>query len=425
MRAPLLSQSSLFVVSTLILALALTLWVRRESPLHRSGLSFAAVGAPSGSGAQLGSQSPQQTQQTAALLFRAFQADNYLTYNALSRTEVMFGNRSIVADARVTHTPQSLAISYISGPHEGLHCGFNQPWFWRQENAAPMQAYAEVQHSPSEMATKRFALMLQNYMAERRGSATIDKRPVQIVDLRPFRPVPGASGPAKRLWIDEQTGLTLRLETFNYEMKPVMRTTLIGVDEHPKIDGAAMTSPAQIRQAAQQRPCVAQEEGNDRREAARRTGLWPPEPKYLPVGFQFDGVGMHHCQFSGSAYCAALSRYTDGLNTLTVFVVKHPAKDGAAAPGPAGAKPEKDSQSGPKTCDFGPGTVALRSIGFGQLVAVADLPASELQHVLDSIAPEKLRVAPGTFPPDVQSNSSTVVPSHHTPGVVPVSAAIH
>jgi hypothetical protein len=421
MRAPLLSQSSLFVVSTLILALALTLWVRRESPLYRSGPSFAA--AP---GAQLGPRSPRQTQQTAALLFRAFQADNYLTYNALSRTEVMFGKRSIVADARVTHTPQSLAISYVSGPHEGLHCGFNQLWFWRQENAAPMQAYAEVQHSPSEMATKRFALMLQNYMAERRGSATIDKRPVQIVDLRPFRPVPGAAGPAKRLWIDEQTGLTLRLETFNYEMKPVMRTTLTGVDEHPKIDGATMTSPAQIRQAAQQRPCVAQEEGNDRREAARRTGLWPPEPKYLPVGFQFDGVGMHHCQFSGSAYCAALSRYTDGLNTLTIFVVKHPliggAQGGAAK---SAAKPAEDNQNGPKTCDFGPGTVAMRSIGFAQLVAVADLPAPELQRVLDSIAPAKLPVAPGTFPPDVQSNSSTAVSSHPAPGVVPISAAIH
>jgi negative regulator of sigma E activity len=88
----------------------------------------------------------------------------------------------------------------------------------------------------------------------------------------------------------------------------------------------------------------------------------------LPAGFELDGYGLHKA-VQGSSKQIVLSRYSDGLNTLTVF----------AMPGSASLK--TDSWG---SCDFGPGTLASRLTGGGRLVAISDLPDATLQRVLNS-----------------------------------------
>jgi negative regulator of sigma E activity len=98
---------------------------------------------------------------------------------------------------------------------------------------------------------------------------------------------------------------------------------------------------------------------------------------WLPTGFELDGYGVHQCPSERSQpITAALSRYTDGLNTLTIFVMN-------PLPPTSDSKLVVEKADGPQSCDFGPGTMAMRSHEGKKLIAVGDLPLATLSRVLD------------------------------------------
>lgn len=137
----------------------------------------------------------------------------------------------------------------------------------------------------------------------------------------PLYPAAGASGPARKLWIDAKTGLTLRQQV-NFMMMKVMESILSDVNYEPEITPHTFVTPQTISIAAQSKPWMAHETHNDRQRVAKLAGLYPPEVKKLPSGFEFNGVGAHRCQSCDGSCYAVLSRYTDGLNTLTIFALK-------------------------------------------------------------------------------------------------------
>jgi hypothetical protein len=254
--------------------------------------------------------------------------------------------------------------------------------------------------------------MLENYDVEWEERSEIEGRPVEVIEVTPFHPSPGAQGPRKCLAIDTQTGLTLRLETYDHQRQLVMRTTLTNVDYAPTV---TPVSPDKIIQVSHQKDWMIQDLGDDSERVFKLTGLHPPQTGYLPAGFQFDTVGVHHCNYEKSPFQAALTRYTDGVNTLTIFVMKpgagvancEPKSSGPAVmdqkslvrPVAADAGGLDTPQSGKgQTCDFGPGTLVMRNTPQGRLIAVGDLPAAELQRVLDDAS----IVQPG----NVQSNQA-------------------
>lgn len=407
MRSSTLSQYGLFAAAAVIVVLAVAVWTTRQPADSYGSDAGGSMAAPQ--------RKQQHIQKAASLLFKAFHADNYLTYSADSKTMAMYGGGKMNSVAQITHAPQRFAIVYKSGAMKGLHTGYNQYWFWRQDRASsPLQPYAQIRIDTTKMATSRFALMLENYAARYAGTEEVDGRKAEIVELKPFQPAPGAIGPAKRLSIDQDTGLTIRVQTFNFQMRPVMESTLTNVDYAPRITPTTFRSQEQIHSASKVRDFVAQEEGADESVVEKRTGLQPPKPAYLPQGFVFDGVGMHKCNYAGSPYCASLTRYTDGLNTLTVFHLKQASGNKAATKGaprakgapeieekpiPGGLVPGGPVPGGPaaqgkallpgggklSSCEFGPGTLVTRNVPGGRLLAVADLPAPVLQQVLASV----------------------------------------
>jgi hypothetical protein len=378
-------KCSLFWISLVVVAAAAWLWNGRLERRHELRL------------ARLENRAHLDAQSTAALLFKAFRADNYETYSALSQTTARMGKSQISSVARVTHAPGRLSIEYLKGDYAGLHTGYNERVAWRQGDASqPMVPYAEMERPALETAVKRFALLLKNYRATDEGQTRLAGREAQIVDLRPFEPATGAQGPAKKLWIDTQSGLTLRQQTFNYQMMPVMESVLSELDFTPQITTTTFVPPQKLREAARQHPWMARDAGNDIESVARQTGVYPPQPdaSTLPSGFEFDSVGAHRCDscISGtSTPCyAALARYTDGLNTLTVFALSsdcaHSDLAGTnanfSASNAVTANPVKADGLESAACDFGTGTLVTRSTQNGQLIAVADLPAPVLHRVL-------------------------------------------
>jgi hypothetical protein len=118
---------------------------------------------------------------------------------------------------------------------------------------------------------------------------------------------------------------------------------------------------------AQQKPWMYEEMNADRERVEKMTGVAPPEVTQLPPGFAFDSVGSHRFD-SQSAPTAALARFTDGLNVITVFSLKY-------------QKPAQKTV--PPSCDFGMGTMVMRELPNGvTLLAVGDLPAPMLQKML-------------------------------------------
>ena len=336
-----------------------------------------------------------------ALLQQAMQADNKLTYSAVSNTMVVYGGRRMEATARIVRTPHSMAISYVRGADQGLQCGFNQHWFWRQQPPVrPMQAYAEVRQDPMQMASDHFELMMKNYYADCLGQDKIGGKTVQVVELRPRHSVSGAWGPRKRLWIDEETGLPLRVDTYNYQKQLVMSSTLTEIDLHPRISEATFTSPKAMQDQAKVKPWVVEDMGDDASAVAHATGMEPPTPDAasLPPGFQFDHYGIHRC-VRGQHRMVALSEYTDGLNTLSLFATH--LDDSAATgdrPKPNAPTTQKasavvpgnqfciagDGKAGNQTVNFGSGTLVLRETAQTRVSAVSDLPPDVLNHVLDA-----------------------------------------
>lgn len=364
-------KCGLFWVSAVLIIASLFIWNDRQQRQQHAALEKQQL----------------QTQRVAALLFRTFHTDNYLTYSALSKTTARMGDKKMESVARLIHAPRRLAISYISGDYAGLSGGYNQHWSWRQVNSAqPMVPYAELQRPADEMAAGRFALLLENYNAHWNGNEAVSGRDAAVVELSPMRPAQGARGPARKLWIDTKTGLTLRQQSFNYQMMPVMESVLSEVSYSPTITEATFVTPQKMHKAAQSKPWMVYDSGNDREKVSQLAGLYPPEPKNLPPGFQFDSVGAHRCQLCNDSCYAVVSRYSDGLNTLSIFAINlscpnYPDKvkksDGEAAKNQA-------SHNVLESSDFGTGTIVRHDTPQGHLIAVADLPAPVLKRVLES-----------------------------------------
>jgi len=377
MNSSLFPKSTLFFLSVLVLMMALVVRTLRSQVVP------AAPNAELMNLAQC-----QRTQRAVALLYQALLADNQLTYSAVSDTMATYGGKKIHSEARVTHAPPRVVVEYVSGDMQGVAAGFDQRSFWRKADMSkldePPKAYAEVQQEKTALAARRFAMILENYSAEWVGQETVAGRSAEVVMLRPFRPVDGAQGPAKRLWIDTENHLTLGIETLNHQMEPVMRSMFTKVDLDPTIPAGTFPPEPKERPVAQDMSEEAVEQD---------TGVQPPQlqPDSLPPGFKLEGVGVHRCRLPGQlgSHTLAMSRYTDGMNTLTVFAAKKPENP---APG-ADSSSEKA-----ETCNFGSGMLVTRHTERGRVIAMADLPKPVLQRVVDSAnviwANSSQRVAP-------------------------------
>lgn len=322
----------------------------------------------------------------ADLLERSSRADTQLSYSAVVTLVTNMGGKAMRSQARLIRAPRKLSITYIGGDGKGMSSGYNERWFWRRDNSrTPMEAYAAVAYRPDEMAAQRLRLLLKNYPGRLLGEGAVDGRPADIVELSPARPVEGARGPLRRMWIDRATGLTLRTDTFNHKGEAMMTSTVSRLDLSPQITQTTFVPPGSMAKVAVKRPWMAEEMGAQRESVARASGLQPPAPAFVPSGFAFDSVGIHRCEDRPGAVIAALSRYGDGLNILTIFALSEGAAKPDALKSSGRSKNDlKNLPAAPVVSSFGHGTMAMRHTPDGLLVAVADLPAPVLKRVLAS-----------------------------------------
>ena len=309
-------------------------------------------------------------QEAGCLLERSLNADTELPYIALARTRTLLGPHPMDVEARIQRAPGQEIVTVVSGPVPGSETGYAPHWLWRQVPGGGMMPYALLHDDTVSTARRHFKLLMDNYSAVVTGSGQVAGRKVDIVEVKPLNPADGATGPARRLFLDSDTGLALQVESFDYRMKPVSISTLSDVDFKP-VPAATFPSPAQIVGAAHDQWEVEELGGGPEAfgQVAARAGFLPPRPSYLPPGFVLDGYGLHRCRQHPAAPYAAMTRYSDGLNTLTIFAMRRSAPLGQGA----------------ASCDFGSGTMVSRYAAPVTFVALADLPPATLSKVLDTV----------------------------------------
>ena len=320
-----------------------------------------------------------QSQEAGCLLERGLNADTELPYSALVRTRSLLGPDPMSVEARIERAPGQEIVTIVNGPVSGSETGYAPHWLWRQAPGGGMMPYAQLHDDTVLTARRHFKLLMDNYSAVITGPSQVAGRKVDVVEVKPLVPVDGAIGPARRLFLDSDTGLALRVDSFDYQMKPVSISTLSNVEFRPA-PANTFPTPAQIVGAAHGRWEVEElGSGPDAlQQVAARAGFMPPQPTYLPPGFVLDGYGLHRCRQHPAAPYAAMTRYSDGLNTLTIFAMRRSAPLEKAGGG---------------SCDFGSGTMVTRYAPPVSFVALADLPPGILRKVLDTVSYQPSPVA--------------------------------
>jgi len=152
-------------------------------------------------------------------------------------------------------------------------------------------------------------LLLRNYRLQPEGEAVVAGRPARRIALVSRR----GRRPALRLWIDPETKVALRTDSFDTEGHLVARTVLHHVDYAAAAPEEKLRVPhgwghGWLGDSQPERLTIEQ--------FVAKADFTPRPPSYIPPGYLHRGLYGRTCP-RGRQY--AELRYRDGLRTLSVF----------------------------------------------------------------------------------------------------------
>jgi len=206
---------------------------------------------------------------------------------------------------------------YRSGPAQGLVVLTDGTREWRREPGAT--AWTVQTRLPESEAERRQRLeqLFRNYQVSFLRREPVAGRTTQAVQVTPRHP----GNPSRIFWIDVRTFLPLRIDQFNCEGQLHTRSQYLQVVWQPPLPARLQPPPASSvvpgPPSASLLPC------RSRAEMERATGRPAPIPHQVPPGYALTGYFMRPCRQGG--YLPVL-RYSDGLNLLTVFENRPPAR---------------------------------------------------------------------------------------------------
>jgi negative regulator of sigma E activity len=298
---------------------------------------------------------------------RAYHAQQRLQYRADATATVLYCGQEFRTRCRVLRRGSDERIEYTSGPMKGL----TVTTVGGQTEVRGPEGRGEVLEGAAGRSGRLVALnlVLRNYEATHAGSECIGGRQTDIVDLTPRH----RAGGSRRLWVDRGTGLVLRSreQSSSGQMRSSMELTRVVYC--PVSGGEIAASTGRQWPASESAPRVTAQ------EAARRAGIVVNEPRYIPKGYELEGIRVHRCR-CGCGQRAAHLRYTDGLNSISVFLT--PSSPACAM---GGCKVHCAGSSACEVRDSQQALVAATSSRGRSVIVVADLRQEELRKIAKSI----------------------------------------
>jgi outer membrane lipoprotein-sorting protein len=309
------------------------------------------------------------------LLRSSYTADRKATYAATMRTRVPTPSGPAESSLKIWRKAGRQRIEYLSPPLQGrilLDDGRGVYWLEPGKRSASI--------APTGREIERLGLLMRNYQVSTAGTGTVAGRNATILKVTPRRP----PGPWRKLWIDRATSVILRTDSYNSDDQFLSSTYVTSVDFN-----------AEVPQSLLQVPVGWSLERVGRDEMRRwsadalsaRIGITLREPSYLPPGFVLDGW---YLASTGRGMPNAHARYTDGLNSLSVFQHSYgPGKGRGKGMGRGwrgGRGPVEEGTADPcQMLAVGTGRCLRAPRQDRMYMVVADLPEAELRKVADSL----------------------------------------
>ncbi|HEY3282395.1 MAG TPA: sigma-E factor regulatory protein RseB domain-containing protein [Armatimonadota bacterium] len=247
---------------------------------------------------------PAAIEDGARLLTRAYAQERKVSSLSAVTAHTSGGATAATTTLRLTRSAGKQRMEYTSGALKGrVLVDDGKSVFWLD----PARRTADL--AASRKKPESLSLLLRNYRPRRLGAATVAGRKAVILRVEPRTP----PGPSRTLWVDEASGLIVKTDSFNSGGQLLSSTATTSLKLLPPQPGSLFRVPSGFR-VSTGAPEAPPSMPRDRLEAA--VGFSLALPHYLPPGFQLDGMSL---ATTGSGRPAAQLRYSDGMNSLSLF----------------------------------------------------------------------------------------------------------
>jgi outer membrane lipoprotein-sorting protein len=317
-------------------------------------------------------RSSHSDSEAVMLLQKARQAPLHQDYTAVATTFASYGNRILNTDAVVYNARGGRSrIEYRLGSMAGVIAGRSAPdmhWHYDPLNRSfvtDVEQSARPSDADDPNADPDLQRLLENCRARVVRHTRIAGRPATEVCIEPK-----TAGGKRRLWVDNETGVILRIEERNAEdsltAATVYRSITYGKTAPPD---RFLPIPPGGEPVSWLPDAAFADRAPSPQEVRTAIGGELKKPRYLPGGYAEEGVYLYRCP--GCDRMAAVTRYVDGLNSVTVIQAPRSCEHHMAD----------------HPLDFGFGTAVFARKGDHSFSVMGELPTAELKRISDSIGP--------------------------------------
>lgn len=260
--------------------------------LHRLCLCVAIAVLASGSWAT-----------PADLVRNAYSAEKNAVYTGTLSNTVYIGGKAERSSVTIYRLRAKSRMEYSSGPMLGSVVIDNGSSVCRLDKSSQTVHVAVPPPSPDNVK-----LLLSNYNAVSLGTESLAGRKANVIRLEPRT----SGNPKAKLWIDTVSGVVLQNERYLHNGKLATRSVFTSIKFTSTLPSSLFSLPKHWKTVRTDTDTSSVTASRLRSEV----GFDPLKPSYLPRGYAFDG---HFKRYTGSGKPAAVLKYTDGLNSITVF----------------------------------------------------------------------------------------------------------
>ena len=306
----------------------------------------------------------------ADILKQSYAAESLSAFSGRLRTTLLFGNGSLSSNVIVFRNGRRSRMEYATGPSVGsviIDDGSSVI------TLDPPAKTAYVSGTPE--APEHLDLLLANYRPAITGWGKIAGRTCYVVRLEPRY----KGNPSKKLWIDKTSMVALKTERYDSDGKLATSTEYTTIDFSIRPSSSLFTIPRGWKSVR-----LAGESSYDSPDAVRKAvGFAPLKPGYVPRGYSFDGYYIRETR--ATVRFAGL-RYTNGLNTISVFERKGPCPGFGRGRGRGARHQGRGAGAGSCLLAEDPQARMLSTnVGDLAVIVVGDISETELKKMASSL----------------------------------------
>jgi outer membrane lipoprotein-sorting protein len=242
------------------------------------------------------------------LLKSAAQSGEKYSYVADGTTRILCRGRLVTSEMKVYHLkPNRTRIEYSSEPLKGVVAGEDGVCSWRCDPKMKKTVVAGCVSSAK--CDRPMNLLLENHRIDVYKSADVAGRPAMLLVLQ------STSGQVrKRLWIDKSTFVVLRSEEYDTAGRVESASSFRRIEYVDSLSPSLFKRPCNSHGRTQRIETATMTEA----ELSKIVGFTISKPAYVPVGYKPEGYRVYNCP-CGCGHKAAYTRFTNGLNSISVF----------------------------------------------------------------------------------------------------------